>query len=103
VGLDMEVNFKKVELVEGMIFAINIFKGLAMFLFAVLDSMGFLEQDFGLGLDVKIENGVLFGLDEVVHAREDVLDLIVDSAIDLAGASVLEPVDFPFEQEQFYE
>ena len=51
----MEVNFKKVELVEGMIFAINIFKGLAMFLFAVLDSMGFLEQDFGLGLDVKIE------------------------------------------------
>lgn len=97
VGLDMEVDFKKVQFIEGVIFAINILKGLTMFLFAVLNSVAFLEEDFRLSLGVKTENGLLFELDELVHAAKDVLDLIVDSAIDLSSTSVLQPMYFLFE------
>ena len=93
----MEVDFKEVQFIEGVIFAINILKGLTMFLFAVLDSVAFLEQDFRLGFCVKTENGLLFELDELVHAAKDILDLIVDSAIDLSGTSVLQPMYFLFE------
>ena len=96
-GLDMEVDFKKVQFIEGVIFAINILKGLTMFLFVVLNSVAFLEEDFRLCLGVKTENGLLFEFDELVHAAKDVLDLIVDSAIDLSSTSVLQPMYFLFE------
>ncbi len=44
---------------------------------------------------------LFFLIDEVIHVEEEILDLIVDFAIDLSGAIDLEPVEFFFEEYEF--
>ena len=72
-----------------------------MFLLAVLDSEGFLEYDLSLSFLVLGMCRLFFLIDEVIHVEEEILDLIVDFAIDLSGAIDLEPVEFFFEEYEF--
>ena len=56
-----------------------------MFLFAVLDSEWFFDNDLSLSFFVLCKCGLLFLIDKMIHMEEKILNLIINFAINLSS------------------
>ena len=68
-----------------------------MFLLAVFDPVRLLDHDFRFGLFVLLKSVLFFFTDKLVHLEENVLDFIINFAVDLPYTVFLQPGDLSFE------